>query len=52
MNKELDLITKELFSIDAYKLLQDPNSDEIWDHNVEIALSTINQYGWDQVFDS
>lgn len=52
MNKELDLITKELFSIDAYKLLQDPNSDEIWDHNVDIALSTINQYGWDQVFDS
>lgn len=52
MNKELDAITIELFSLNAYDLLLDPNSDDVWNHNVKTAHSTIDKYGWEQVFES
>ena len=52
MNKELDIITKELFSLDAVEVLDDPTSDELYDSLVEKAHAAIEKFGWDEVFES
>ncbi len=52
MNKELDRITEELFTLDAIDVLENPDSDELYDSLVEKAQTTIEKYGWDEVFES
>ena len=52
MNKELDKLTLELFSLDAVKILDDDTSDELYDSLVEKANLAIKTYGWFDVFES
>ena len=52
MNKELDALTYELFSLDAIDILDSDTSDELYDRLVEKAESAIEEYGWPAVFES
>ncbi len=53
MNKELNLITNELFSRNAIDILDGGDStDELYDTLVEKADKAISEYGWETVFES
>lgn len=52
MNNELELITKELFKLNAVEVIDDLASDELYDSLVEKAHSAVEKYGWSEVFES
>lgn len=54
MIKEIDKITNELFSANAWELLADSSEemDKFWESNVDKSELQIKTYGWDEVFKS
>ena len=53
MNKQIDMITEELFHRNALEVIDGGDeTDELYDELVEKAHKVINEYGWNDVFES